>query len=495
MFQLKQISSRERKGKQMRKKSGKAIAIGISMVLLLGGCGTVVDEAEKDTDTNYDNVDGTIVGSGDAIEVLGKGIALEQNQVIISSAGTYMVSGTIADSQIRIDADKEDMVHLFFNGIDMTCTSSAAIYGVQSEKLIITLVEGTTNTFRDKTSYVYSSDEEANEEEPNACIFSKDDITINGSGTLVVNGNYEDGIRSKDSLMIVSGDIQVTAVKDAMQGNDSIEIYGGNFVIRAGDDAIHAESALVINDGTIVIESCYEGLEGKTVEMNGGEVHLVAKDDGVNAAGGSDEGEGFFGGSGFGQVSEDTWISINGGYLYVDAAGDGIDSNGNVYITGGVVLVCGPTDSGNAALDYGGSATINGGILLVAGSAGMAQGLSEDSTQCSILYNYEQIQSAGSRMNISDKEGNSLISFTPAKDYQSVVISCPALTTDAVVVLSTGGTDSEENEDGYASNGNYSGGSIVEELSLTGVANNFGSGGMHGGMNGGMHGKRPKNTF
>ena len=391
----------------------------------------------------------TITGNGEIVDISGAGAKTDGGAVTITKGGTYVLSG-VFNGQILIDAGKEELVHLVLAGAQMTCTDSAAIYGVQSDKIVITLQDGTANQIEDGETYVY---ETAEEEEPNAAIFSKDDLTINGTGSLIVQGNYEDAIGTKDDLLIVSGNYQIDAVEDGVQGKDSLTILNGTFIITAGndalkasndtdtdkgwvlidngtytisagDDAIHAETELTIHDGIIDIVACQEGIEGQTVTVNDGMISVKASDDGINAVSG--------------QGSGDISITINGGEIYVDADGDGLDSNGTLVINGGTVYVEGPTNDGNGIMDYEYSGEIHGGIFVATGSSGMAMNFGTDSTQCSILVNLSNVQEAGTELTLKDAEGNELFTKTIQKQYRSVVISIPELEADGTYELTCG---------------------------------------------------------
>ena len=403
----------------------------------------------EDYDTSIPSDAVTITGNGEIVDISGAGAKTDGGAVTITKGGTYVLSG-VFNGQILIDAGKEELVHLVLAGAQMTCTDSAAIYGVQSDKIVITLQDGTANQIEDGETYVY---ETAEEEEPNAAIFSKDDLTINGTGSLIVQGNYEDAIGTKDDLLIVSGNYQIDAVEDGVQGKDSLTILNGTFIITAGndalkasndtdtdkgwvlidngtytisagDDAIHAETELTIHDGIIDIVACQEGIEGQTVTVNDGMISVKASDDGINAVSG--------------QGSGDISITINGGEIYVDADGDGLDSNGTLVINGGTVYVEGPTNDGNGIMDYEYSGEIHGGIFVATGSSGMAMNFGTDSTQCSILVNLSNVQEAGTELTLKDAEGNELFTKTIQKQYRSVVISIPELEADGTYELTCG---------------------------------------------------------
>ena len=125
--------------------------------------------------------------NGESSEISGNGIQADGKVLKITQAGTYVFSGNMSDGQIQVEADKDDVVHIVLGGLTASSSSSSVIYGIQSKKIVITLAKGQENILSDASSYVY---ENASEDEPNACIFSKDDVSINGEGILNIHGNY-----------------------------------------------------------------------------------------------------------------------------------------------------------------------------------------------------------------------------------------------------------------------------------------------------------------
>lgn len=406
-----------------------------------------------------------ITGSGDVAIIDGDGAEADGGNIKITKAGTYILSGNFK-GQIYVETTSEDLVHLILNGVDISCENNAAIYGSQSDKIIITLADGKKNSLSDGKTYEYAN---AEEDEPNAAIFSKDDLIFNGTGSLTVKGNYEDGIRSKDDLYIVSGSYQIEAVSDAIQGKDSLWIADGTFTVTAGNDAFKAETYLIIKNGTIQIDSCTEGIEGLKVEIYGGDIKLNASDDGINAAGSSNEStatgeKGFPMGGGMMDGDEDAVISIYGGNIHVNANGDGIDSNGSIYVYGGTVYIEGPTNSGNGSLDYAYNAYVKDGILVAAGSMGMSMGLSQDNEQGWIFYNFSEKQQAGEELVIKNEENEVIFSVNPAKEYQSIVISTPDLKDGATYILSCNSVTEEITlENNFYSNSSGFGGGFGEK--------------------------------
>ena len=294
------------------------------------------------------------------------------------------------------------------------------------------------------------------------------------------------GLKAGSLIVIDEGSFEVSSKDDSFHSNGDIEINGGSFTAATGADGFHADSNLIINGGSITVSRSYEGLEGQKVTVTGGNIDITASDDGINAASPSVSGSSTDGRPGNSDSS--SLITISGGYILVNASGDGIDSNGNVAITGGTVLVSGPTDNGNAAFDYNGEATVSGGTVILCGSSGMAQGFSDKSDQASFMYTLNSSASAGSSVALTDENGNVLASFIPAKQYNNVVISTPSLKNGSSYKLVIGGTVSGADKNGYASSGSVSSAAQTLDIKLTGITTSFGNGGMSGGMGGGNKG-------
>jgi hypothetical protein len=472
---------------------------------------------------------------------------------------------------------------------------------------VITLVEGTENRVADGASYLF----DGAEDEPNAAVFSKDDLTINGSGSLTVNGNYNHGIASKDDLKIVSGNITVTAVNDAIKGrdsiavkdgvltlnaggdgmqsnndedlergyvviedgalritagldgiqaetrlaisggditivsgggsvassggatwggrgmegnpnktsstesskglkagvdvtitggaisvnslddavhsNDSITISGGDLVLASSDDGVHADSTLTINAGDLNIPQSYEGMESSVITINGGAIHIVSSDDGMNTTSGDADavagGPPMPGQRPGGFEAGDNHLYITGGYTAIDAMGDGIDSNGPIDMSGGVLIINGPTANNNGPLDYSGAFNITDGLVVAVGSSGMAQAPSASSTQYSVMYTFPSSQAAGTLVHIETKDGQELLTFEPTKAYQSVLLSSPELKNGSTVVVYSGGSSTGTVTDSLYSGGAYAAGTEVASLAISSIVTGAGSamGGFPGG--------------
>jgi hypothetical protein len=482
----------------------------------------------RDLEVGYDETDAVkITLNGNSATVTGEGANIEDQTVTISKEGSYIITGTLENGQIIVDAGDADKVQLILNGASVHCSAGAPIYIRNADKVFITLQEGTQNHLSDGTEYV-----QTDENNVDGVIFSKADLTLNGSGSLTITANYKQGIVSKDDLVFTGGTYHITAVKDAINGKDCVKIKDGSFTLSAatgngvqsknGDDT--TKGYVYICGGVINITNSQEGIEGTVIIVEGGVIDINSEDDGLNAASksadtasennaatgmpsenetpvadstqaltmsedsrqsipekaempsdrafedgkfppegtdaaGSMKGErpefsgqapsgnmnrgGFGGGENPFEADTNCYITISGGTVTINAGGDGIDSNGDLYISGGTIYVDGPTQSMNGSLDYAGTGTITGGTLVAAGSSGMAQGFGETSTQYSLLYNLSAASEANTQVTLTDSSGKSIISYTPRKQYQSVVISSPDMVQGETYTLTCGAQTAE----------------------------------------------------
>ena len=386
-----------------------------------------------DSATATENGKTSITVSGDNISIKGNGATSTGKTITISEAGSYQLSGSLEEGQIKINTDGE--VKLILDQFSITNSKDAPIVNEKGTVQIL-LKENTENKVADRRSAKEDTDSGANNAgsktddtntnadstEFDAAIYSEGDLLLGGQGSLNVEGGYEDGIHSKSALTMESGTYEITAshhglngkktltvkdgtygittVEDALHSKGDVSVENGKMTILAGDDALHADQTLTVKNGTIDIQKSNEGLEGITVNVEGGDISIQSSDDGINGAGESEDGS-----------AVDISVNISGGKVKIVPGGDGIDSNGNLNVSGGTIVVDGPSDGGNAPIDYDGTATITGGTVFASGNSGMFQGFDENSsTQSSIIDYLDQNAKAGESITITDANGKEVFS-------------------------------------------------------------------------------------
>ena len=344
----------------------------------------------------------------------------------ITKAGTYELTGDMT-GMVVVDADGAK-VEIVLNNVNLSNPNNAVIYVKDAKKVTISTTAGSVNTIS------CDAFENLDDNTIDGVIFCKSDLTLEGEGTLIVNGTSLEGhgIVCKDELKIKSGTYEINAKKTAIQANDYVGIEGGEITINAGTKGIHCDGVLDVLDGNITVLGSTEGFEALKINISGGHTDITASDDGLNATNGSGMDDGMnFGRGGFGQqdagvvsdvIDSDMQINISGGYLHVNAQGDGIDSNGTFNMTGGEVYVSGPTNNGNGALDFGRSGSISGGTIIAVGSSGMAETLESDS-QGVIQLNVAGAE--GDKVIVTDTAGKEIVSWIAEKQFENIVISSP----------------------------------------------------------------------
>ena len=329
--------------------------------------------SDRDLSGEYDD---TVVSItlGDAMTCDADGVTIDGSVMTITKAGTYILSGTLSDGYILIDAEKTEKIQLVLDGASITSSDFAAIYVRSADKVFVTLADGSENTLANGGSFA-----QIDENDVDAVISSKDDLTVNGSGALTITSPAGRGIVCKDELVLADVTLSIDAEDTAIRANDSISIASGtynltspedglhaensddetlgniyiasgSFTINVGDDAIHVNTILQIDGGTFRI-SAAEGLEATYIQINGGDISISASDDGVNAAQKS-------------SAYTPTFEMNDGTLTIVMGAGDtdAVDSNGNIIINGGTIDI-----TGNSSFDYDGAAQLNGGTVIVNG--------------------------------------------------------------------------------------------------------------------------------
>lgn len=413
----------------------------------------------------------TIELMGSGAKVTGNGAYYANGTLTIAYAGTYVISGQL-DGNVLVKADGDDKIWLVLDGVTINSEDSAGIIIEQADKVFLNLRENSTNSIICGEQYT----EKAVKDGVDGAIFSRDNLTINGKGSLNVVGNYKHGIVCNDTLKITGGSITVSAKEDGLHANDNIRYRNAKLTISAGDDGITVsndknEGDFYIESGKITVTECYEGLEAVNIIVKGGDINIKCSDDGFNAKGtGTDKGIFIYDGN--------ITILNNTGR---DA--DGIDSNGSLYIYGGNVFVSIAQSTGYAldtGTESGGKCVVSGGTVVACGGSGMAETFDEESTQACFRYNLTESYSDNTRLVLEDKDGTGLLDMVIPYSFNSLVISCPELAKDNTYMLKLGDTSLE--------------------VELTNMSTSLGSAGMgmggHGGMGGQMQGgfQRPGNT-
>lgn len=348
--------------------------------------------------------------SDDGITGETDGVAINGQTVTITAEGTYIFSGTLSEGQIVVDADNAK-VQIVFDNVDITCASSAAVYVKSAEKVFVTLAEGSQNTLRNTDEYVAIDDNNID-----AVIFAKSDLTLNGTGSLTIISAEGHGIVSKDDLKITGGTYDITAAGHALSGKDSVRIADGTFILTAEKDGIHAENAddeekgyIYIADGDFTITSDGDGMDASNiVQIEDGTLDITAGGGAANSlkthesdvpggpGGGMPQNGEKPDGESMPQMGEkpdgenmpqDTTTDesgtstkgikagggmyLNGGTYQIDSADDSIHSNANITIADGTYTLA----TGDDGVHADDALIVNGGTITVTESYEGLEGL------------------------------------------------------------------------------------------------------------------------
>lgn len=492
---------------------------------------TNVKSGEKlDVDTHYSEQDlSWDTSSETAIDLSNPtatdGVMVEDGTLTITKAGTYKLSGEY-QGQIKVETADSDAVRLVLDNANITNSSGAALNVVNADEVILYSASGTTNTISDGADYTATG-----EDDPDAVVYSKADMTIAGEGALKVNGNHEDGIHTSDGLVIASGTLEVNAANTGIKGKDYVDILGGTInvtaqqdgikstndtdegqgwtrlsngtvTVNAGDDGFKASRVVEISGGSLTVEQSDEGIEAQYINVSGGDVNVTSADDGMNASlktsnsestdssentsdaanqqqnnqqqgslpggqqngtsnqqqqgtgqppampggnaqdGKSQNGTTGTGQQGMGQPPQggmpgggggtfeviDAAINVSGGHVTVNAEGDGIDSNGVTTLSGGTLIVNGPSQDGNAALDTNGDLLLNGATVLSGSTADMFEAPSTNSTSGYLKLTNSSGFEQGSTVQVADSSGKVVANYKVTKsNVQLVLVSSSSI--------------------------------------------------------------------
>lgn len=476
-----------------------------------------VDTHYSEQDLSWDTSSETAIDLSNPIAT--DGVTVEDGTLTITKAGTYKLSGEY-QGQIKVETADSDAVRLVLDNANITNSSGAALNVVNADEVILYSASGTTNTISDGADYTATG-----EDDPDAVVYSKADLTIAGEGTLKVNGNHEDGIHTSDGLVIASGTLEVNAANTGIKGKDYVDILGGTInvtaqqdgikstndtdegkgwtrlsngtvTVNAGDDGFKASRVVEISGGSLTVEQSDEGIEAQYINVSGGDVNVTSADDGMNASlktsnsestdssentsdtanqqqnnqqqgslpggqqngtsnqqqqgmgqppamsGTSQDGTSQNGTTGTGQPPQggmpgggggtfeviDAAINVSGGHVTVNAEGDGIDSNGVTTLSGGTLIVNGPSQGGNAALDTNGDLLLNGATVLSGSTADMFEAPSTNSTSGYLKLTNSSGFEQGSTVQVADSSGKVVANYKVTKsNVQLVLVSSSSI--------------------------------------------------------------------
>ena len=403
--------------------------------------------------------------TGGTYDITAAGHSLSGKDSVRIADGTFILTAE-KDGIHAENADDEEKGYIYIADGDFTITSdgdgmdASNIVQIEDGTFDITAGGGAANSQKTHESDMPGGGMSQNIERPDGESMPQmgekpDGENMPQDTTTDESSTSTKGIKAGGGMYLNGGTYQIDSADDSIHSNANITIADGTYTLATGDDGVHADDALTVNGGTITVTESYEGLEGLTVTINDGTIDITARDDGINTAGGTDQsGFGTFGDHFKGMDSADDeteettdnemWMELNGGYIHILAGGDGVDSNGDLTINGGEIYIDGPSDNGNSAIDYGdrSSAYVNGGMLVAIGSSGMAEGMSDSSKQEVLMVKLGEQMEAGD-VELTDSEGNVIVSYTALKSYDCVIISTAEVESGATYTLTTSGTTTE----------------------------------------------------
>ena len=397
--------------KNMKKHLAAILGVCLSAALLFAGCGKTETKNENVTDntlsTEYiteSEIQSVIEKTVSAPDLTGaKTVTLTDDGVTIDAGGVYVLSGTTT-GRITVNA-KDAAVTLVLNGVTVNCTDSSALYVYKAKSVTLWLAEGTTNTLTDAESYSFSDALSSKaDEEPNACVYSKADMVIGGTGTLTVNGRADNGITGKDTLRVETATVQVTAKNHGINGKDALVVKGATVTADCGGDALRSTNDsdkkcgyVALSDATLSLTAGEDGVQAETVLFADSGTVTVKSGGGSTATVSSDtSAKGLKAGAG---------MLLKGGSFTVDSCDDAIHSNGNVAISGGTFLLA----TGDDGVHADENVTVSDGTITVTKSYEGIEGATVDITGGTI-----DITASDDGLNAAG--GNDQSGFGPRKD-------------------------------------------------------------------------------
>lgn len=363
--------------------------------------------SERDKEVGYEESESTVIllaDNGSSCE--SDAVSITENTVTIKDEGTYILSGSLSNGMVVVEAEDTDKIQLVLNGVSISNAQSAALYIRSADKVFVTTASGTENILENNGTYTA-----IDENNIDAAVFSKSDLTFNGEGTLTITAQEGHGIVSKDDLVLTSGTYVITSASHGISGKDSVRIANGSYNIVSGKDGIHAENT---EDSSLGF-----------VYLAGGTFDITSQQDGISASAWLQAEEGTYTiltGAGSANVQSQnsgdrkpmeqtfqeeteenttsmkgmkaaTQLLIKGGIYVIDTEDDTLHSNGNIAISGGTYTL----SSGDDGVHADSNVTISGGNIDIAKSYEGIEGLSIDITngEISVVASDDGMNAAG----------------------------------------------------------------------------------------------------
>lgn len=389
-----------------------------------------------------------------------------------ATAGRYDPSYCTA---VKCDAD----VNIAGANITITATGTGG-KGISSDTGV-TIDGGTINITTSGAGAKYTNSSGTIDSYNSTCISSNGRVNIiSGSITVSGSGSASKGI-SVDGALNIGNDsgnptlnVTTTGAKITLSGsgrdiiyaeskaikcNGAITVNNGTTTINSADDGMKSDLSITINNGTVNINKSTEGMEAPTITVINGNVNLVASDDSFNATKGNG-----------GETNDGSYLYLKGGNIYANSsAGDGLDSNGNIVISGGIIVVHGPQSQPEVGMDYNGTCSVTGGFLVISGTnSNMTQAPGTSSTQYSIKVTSSANISAGTLFHVQNATGKDILTFKPLRSFYSVVFSSSELLSGSSYSIYTGGSSTGTIKNGLYSGGTYSGGTLKKTFTISG---------------------------
>lgn len=395
--------------------------------------------SNSDLDDSWDESATKIKLADGASTIDGSGALVEENKIVISEEGTYVISGTLTNGRIVIQAEDTAKVHLVLENVDITNLTGAPISAESGDKVIITLAEGSVNTLRDGgENFVY---DQVADEEPNAAVFAKCDLTFNGLGRLNISAGFNNGITTKDDLVIINGDYQITAANHAIRGKDSVVIMDGSFDLTAKGDGIQTSNDtdpekgwMILEAGDYVIDASDDGIQAETTLLIDGGTYQITAGDGYLAEVKETETTGSSTG-----INATTSILINQGSFTIDSQADSFHTSGELTIHNGTFTI----ESGDDAMHADEKILItNGQIDIVQSYEGIeAADIVIQGGIINIFATDDGINAAGSDETTTTEPG-----FNRGGDYSitieggkiSIITNCDGIDSNGTLTVSGG---------------------------------------------------------